>query len=717
LGYLTDLEGAMKLFRPAFVAAIVVLTVWLLLSPSGGSAAIRDQDPIPFPVWRHEVVDPGVAFFYLGVPSLALDHNNEPHVVYGQNGLFHSWRASAGWQTETLVPPPAFVGQSAIAINPDGKIIVVYETDGQVFARTRSPGWPWSAATRLPLPAGLRELSLALDSEGKAHVAAGFIDSPTESTIYLAAETDAGWVVEPVGAGYLVSAALRLALDSHDRPVLLYGQAASSPMDNTLWLARRDDGGVWQREAVAEGCIIASKALALDPQDVAHVVYSEHCDRRLTYARELASGWDAQPLADDGVWPGLALDDAGRPHVVYGDLDTGQVYAVLTDAGWDKTVLRPGTSPELHNTLLLDAGGAAHIAAIDGELFYTTYVSGALERATVAAPETNGGRNALALDSTDTPYVFYDKAEAGELWWGARTAGGWTTDKLAEVSILNLEVAAAVDTQDRPHVAYLDAGAKQLVVGAREAGAWSLETVDDDAAGTHLALAIGSDDAPHMILVRDAKAYYWYKDGDAWHSEAAPWPNEMVSNAWLALDSQNRPHVAYTGGTGVIYAVRQPDGLWAVETTPFSYAMGLALGPGDKRYLLHVTANGGRAGGVVPEVTLWLAERDGAAWTETPVASESEWPTLWATLAVDGQGGVYVLYRDVYGFLHLQQRDAAGDWQTVNEAWGTGMDSALLVGHDDEPRLLTSYRSSLILWSRETLLLDRQLYLPIVMKN
>ena len=319
----------MKLIRPTLAALIVALTLGLGLAPSGGAAAPLDIEPVPLPVWRHEVVDPGVAFTYLGVPSLALDPDGRPHAIYGQNGLFHTWRDAAGWQTETLLAPPAIVGQSAIAIDDAGRIIVVYETGGQVTVLARPPGGAWAMALPLPLPVGLHDLSLALDSAGRPHVAAGYSDDPAQSTIYLAAETAAGWTVEPAGAGHIVAAAVRLALDSHDRPVLLYGQVSSGAADNTLWLARQDDGGGWQREAVAQGCIISSKSLALDGQDMAHVVYSEHCDRRLSYARELEEDWDVALLADDGVWPSLALDAAGRPHVVYGVLDTGQVYACL----------------------------------------------------------------------------------------------------------------------------------------------------------------------------------------------------------------------------------------------------------------------------------------------------------------------------------------------------------------------------------------------------
>ena len=88
-----------------------------------------------------------------------------------------------------------------------------------------------------------------------------------------------------------------------------------------------------------------------------------------------------------------------------------------------------------------------------------------------------------------------------------------------------------------------------------------------------------------------------------------------------------------------------------------------------------------------------------------------------ATPAVNEQGELYVVYRDVPGNLHLRQRDAAGAWQEIEEAWGTGEDTALLVSHDGQPRLLTHYRSSLNLWTREIRLLDRHLFLPIVIND
>lgn len=709
----------MKTIRPALAGLVVVLLILLVLPGNRGLTASPDIEPVPLPIWRSEVIDPGVAFFYLGAPALALDPDGRPHVVYGQNALFHSWFDGAAWHTETLVPPPATMLESAIAIDDTGRIIVVYNLNGKLYVLAREPGESWPAALALPIPAGNNNLFLALDSGGRPHVAAGFTESAAGTFFYLAGETPVGWAVETVSAAGPADGRIRLDLDSQARPVVLYAEVDSSDAGGDMWLARRDNNG-WQHEPVASGCIIATKWLALDAQDKAHVVYSEHCDGRMTYAREGDDGWELIPLPDAGASPSLALDAQGRPHVVYGAFGDGQVYAILTDAGWQTTPVRAGEAAGEDNTLILDAAGAAHIVSINESpgyanhgVEYATNAGGLWQIDKVAAPVTVGDHNALALDADDTPYVFYDKAEAGELWWGVKTAAGWEAGLLAEVTSLYLEVSADVDTQGRPHVAYADQTADELVVGAREAGAWSLETVGP--AGSYLSLAVGSDDSPRLIQIRDGALTYWYKQGEDWTSEQVGNPASYVSTAWFALDSQDRPHVVYWANNGRFHAVREANGQWTTEPLPWN-PVGLALGPGDKLYVLHTSSRPARVDPQYDVITLWVAERDGVSWLDTPLAEYTAWWNLRAFIAAGPGDEVYVVYRDGYGDLHMQRRDESGAWLFENQAWGRGEDVGLAVGQDGRPRLLAPNGSSAILWTREILLLDQHVLLPVAMR-
>ncbi len=703
----------MTTMRTALVGLIMALFVLFGLVSTG--AARKDIEPLPWPIWQSEVVEPGVAFYMLGAPALALDPDGHPHVVYGQNALFHAWFDGADWQTETLVPPPAVMRESAIAIDEAGRITLIYNVDGKVYALAREPGEAWPAAVALPLPIGTYDLSLTLDSQGWPRVAAGFTTAGDDASFHLAAETPAGWAVETVATGHNADGPIRLALDSQDRPVVLYAEIDSSATGGGMWLARRD-GSEWQHELVAMGCIISGKALALDAQDKAHIAYSEHCDGQLTYARESDSGFELIPVTPYGTSPSLALDDQGRPHLVYSDVEDGQFYAVLTDAGWQKTLMQAGENAGGHNTLSLDEAGVAHIVSINAAASYTingleyaTNAGGMWQIRKLTGWVTVGEHNALALSGDDTPYVFYDKAEAGELWWGVKSTSGWQTGLLAEVTSLYLEVSAGVDSQGRPHVAYADQTANELVVGMREGGAWALETVTT--AGHHLSLAVDSDDNPRFIKIRDGALTYWFKEGGDWKSEQVGNPNNSVSNAWFALDSQDRPHVVYVANNGRFHAVREASGLWTMEPLPWN-PVGLALGPGDKLYVLHTSSRPARAERQYDVITLWVAERAGISWIDTPIAEHAGWWNLRAFIAAGPGDEVYVVYRDVLGDLHLRRRDESGAWPAEQQAWGRGEDVGLAVGQDGQPRLLAPNGNSAILWTRDVLWLDQHAFFP-----
>jgi hypothetical protein len=259
-------------------------------------------------------------------------------------------------------------------------------------------------------------------------------------------------------------------------------------------------------------------------------------------------------------------------------------------------------------------------------------------------------------------------------------------------------------------VAYADQTADELVVGVREGGAWSLETIAP--AGQYLALAVGGDDIPRLITVRDGVLTYRFKQGAVWTSEQVGNPATDVYSAWFALDSQSRAHVVYNTAGGKFHAVREANGQWTTEPLPWN-PMGLALGPDDTLYVLHTSSRPARGEPQYDILTLWIAEREGISWIDTPLAEYTAWWNLRATLAAGPGDEVTVVYRDVYGELHLQQRDASGVWRSEYQAWGRGEDFSLVVGQDGQPRLLAPNGNSAILWTREILLLDQHVHLPM----
>lgn len=695
----------MKTKPLACAALMVVLLVMVVHSPTSGASTGRVVEPIPLPVWESEILAIGVHIHTLGAPALALDPAGRPHIVFGSNALFHAWFDGVVWQREIVDDLRSTISEAVLAIDGAGRIHIADIDQGRASIRSRTTGGTWQV-TQLPLPTEVSELSIALDRHGQPYVVAGYDAYKEKQEFFLVREDTTGWKVEAVATASATGGPLRLAIDDAGQPVVLYAQANQGE----LWMARRAAG--WQHEKVAEGCLLIGKSLALDSLGNAHAAYSDNCDHQLTYAREGESGWKLMPVADDGLFPSLALDGGGRPHIAYKDQEGGQMIAALTGGiYWDVSRVQAGEDAGWHNTLVLDEVGTAHIASVKDGLYYATNPAGVWQVMRVAENRWMGQINALGLDSADTPYVLYNDAPGNELWWGIGQGDKWTTGLLAEVEPGGLEVALAVDSADIPHIAYVDRVADRLVAGYRKGDEWVLETIGKGGIG--LSLAVGSDDKPQIILTVEGGVTYWTQEGGEWVSEPVGSLSHSGYGAYLALDSQNRPHIAGYLDNEVWQAVRLSPGDWSMEPLGVENVLGLALGPQDQLYILHRTSEPWRKLPPASIETLWLAVQvDQSTWDNYVIAGGIEWWDITAQVLVSDDQRAHVALTNQVGEAVYHWIDPDGTWGQEYVGWSNMGD--IRIGSDGQPRLLSNDFSNLILSTRRIVWLDQAAYLPVL---
>ena len=695
----------------------LALFIVLLLSTGLPAAAAFDMNPTPFPVWEDEVVVPGVQLLTLAAPALALDPDGRPHIVYGNKQLLHAWFDGAAWRTETVDAAHTGYRAAVVAIDEAGTLYIVDALDQRITLRTRRADGTW-APVDAPLRVGwpIASLSLALDSAGRVHIVAAPGRHERGSLLYVR-HTAAGWTAETAAAEHAAGPPA-IALDSQDQPLILYNQEQPGTGTEALLLARKK-GGAWQQEELATGCLIVGKALALGANDEVHALFSDHCDEgRLTYVHEDGGGWQTMPVAPAGVYPALAIDSGGRPHAVYG-AESAQTYAILNGAHWSAEPVQAAPYAGWHNTLVLDEADAAHIASLSADLHYATNGSGAWQISTPAVPRRVGGRSALALADGGTAHLLYHEEESGSLSWSTGQTGAWAAEQIATVPAHQLQLDIAVDSHRRPHIAYTGA-AGELRVSLHEEGQWHEQIVGP--AGEELALRIGRDDEPRLISVEGGRILYRWRQGETWHSEYVGGSNTAVRRARFALDSGDQPHVAYTGGAGSIYAVRQADGRWTAESLPFPAIAGLALDADDAPYFLYSEAEStGNPKYPFYYSSLHFAERRGGVWLTRYVDSEEilAWddPIFWQGEAaiIAGSGGrVHIAYGSSGGGHTYEGRDQGGRWHVEYPGWHSEGDLHLALAADGEPRLLAHDGCSLILSTRHILLLEKHALLPLI---
>ncbi|MBX7251550.1 MAG: hypothetical protein K1X50_06155 [Candidatus Promineofilum sp.] len=700
--------------------SLLPLIVLVVAGRPRSAASLDSIPPVPLPVWSSEVVAAGPTLAGQGTPGMALGVDDRPHIVFGQSQLFHAWPESTTWRFEMVTTAAGPFYSPAIASDASGKLTIVAAatsiTTGEMglLVVSRAADGAWQTATvALPRIDAAPALSLALDSTGRPHVIVTGRTADGSPALLYAHASPAGWVSETVAIPHAPRGQLALALDSQDRPVVLYEIGNQPGPGATLSLARRDAAG-WHHQTVGVGLILVGKSLALDAGDRAHVVFGDNDPTQLVYRWETEDGWQTLIEPGKGFAPNLALDETGQPHLVYVGQNNHLIYATLGDGFWRETWLREAEPAGGHNTLRLDSAGVAHIAVLheaDG-LTYITNPNDYWRFDAVAKESAPGRPQALVLDAADRPYLLAYNSTVQQLYWAVKDGDRWTKSFVASPPPTGLEIAAAIGPDGVAQIAYVDSERDQLVAGARPAGQWLLTPITT--AGRGLQLAVGQDNQPHLILIQNDQLNYWTKDNGAWHSEPISPDGGVVYFAHLALDSQGRPKVFYDreGSEQLNVAVRQSDGDWAATTLPFRPFLAMALGPDDAAYGLYVTNR--FEGGKPPTwfIRLNMAEQAGNEWQSSGFDETFPMEDPDGRLLVDAEGRVHVLERNGAGVMAYHQRDADGQWLRES-LFGLG-GFALALGSDGQPRVSGTFDNDLRLYRRSILWLDEHVLLPAV---
>jgi len=360
---------------------ILTLAAFILSLVATTSLARADVPGGPPFAWDLEQVDTaGDTGLYT---SIALDSHGTPYIAYvdDANGTVRvAHRTGAGWVSEQVDGPGVFIGSTNLVIGVNDTLQMSY------------------------------------------------CDQSTRSVKY-ATRGPTGWTVTIVDVAY-TEGYTRLALDSLDRPVLVYSW-------NNGWLRYASwNGTSWFRETVDSVAIISRYGdIALDPEDGPHVSY--YADGVLRYATKAGNVWtrevvDYTPFA--GWYSRIRLDSRGVPHIAYYDSSNGTLrYATQVGGIWTHLVVDGKGDPGWDISFVFDQEDEAQIAyyaRIDGSLRFAVSTPGGWVTQTVDSPGVVGWYTGLAADEANLPHISYYDWTHGDLKYAearialqVRTAG------------------------------------------------------------------------------------------------------------------------------------------------------------------------------------------------------------------------------------------------------------------------------------------------------
>lgn len=263
----------------------------------------------------------GPALIYFVTPSLALDPvTGEPRIAYSkspENDVWYAERSPSGWSYQRI----STIGEGpSLALDHDGRPHVVFldHAAGPVYAVRDAQGI-WSDE---PFGAGAYARSLRLDGSDRPHVALSLM-LPNSDLLH--AERDAnGWSSEPCDTTGNVGFLASLALDASGEPHISYLDQSAQALRYAV-----RSGATWTVETVASPVGDAGyHALALAPGGEPFIAFHDPANADLRFARREEGVWSSEPVESAGSvgeFCSLALDGEGRPHIGYFDATNARV--------------------------------------------------------------------------------------------------------------------------------------------------------------------------------------------------------------------------------------------------------------------------------------------------------------------------------------------------------------------------------------------------------
>ena len=254
--------------------------------------------------------------------DLKIDSNDNPHILYSGQGIWHSSWTGANWTTQ-MIDRTGSAGGSVALDSADNPHVAYIGASSEGVAQLRYASWTgfsWNIETvdLSPLEDLYYVSSLALDKQDFPHIMyetlkinySAHIDMDSiKYAVWNGSDWNIHTVIQYADCGNMV-------LDSNGYPHFTY-------VNRTTLMYAGWNGSDWNSHPVVSNGFISGAYLALDAYDYPNIDFynesSAAASASLMYARWTGEEWDLQIVdAVTATHPGpIMLDSKGNPHLTY----------------------------------------------------------------------------------------------------------------------------------------------------------------------------------------------------------------------------------------------------------------------------------------------------------------------------------------------------------------------------------------------------------------
>ncbi len=370
--------------------------------------------------------------------SLVLDSQGNPHIIYpSPDGLKYAYKENNTWYIEIVDSNNGTF--SSIALDTEGNPHISYRgsADGNLYYRFKSD-WGWSNPIAVDSAGNWCPTSIQVDKQDNAHIA--YMKSGVGLVYASQGIGSRNFYLETADLGLSVMSsgqwrALSLALDSQGKPHIAFLNMNSSGFyfeyvyKDTTWHTEE-----LNKPIARDGCWMYYFSIAVDSQGKPHICYScgigdsgNFGESSLRYLTQNANGdWNAPIIIDTyptqqssstpyngdvGRFCSMALDSKGNPYISYYDgINKNLMFTYFLDTNPPSLDVNPlGSTFNAPQTVTLTATDQESIATI----YYTTDGSTPTTNCTqYTSPiiiNTNTTLKYFAVDLAGNPSLVYSQ--------------------------------------------------------------------------------------------------------------------------------------------------------------------------------------------------------------------------------------------------------------------------------------------------------------------
>jgi len=287
-------------------------------------------------------------------------------------------------------------------------------------------------------------------------------------------------------------------------------------------------------------------SIALDSNGYPYIAYYDEYHDCLKLAKWVGNSWKINIIDNETIGTSTVIDSNDHIHIAYYDSNIELKYAYYNGNYWHIEVVDTSTNVYGPPSIDLDKNNNPHIS-------YTTYGGHEIKYAYWDGSKwniqyidklyTSACYSDIALDSRGYPHISYCDASHTSLryaYWDGRSWHKEIIDSNGNGGSI------AIDSKNHPYIAYFTRYDYYLRCAHFDGSKWNIDIIDTNAlgAGSSRWIAVDSNDRPHVSYYNNGLVYAYF-DGDKWNKEIIDSEGNSGKFSSIFLDKNDKPHISY----------------------------------------------------------------------------------------------------------------------------------------------------------------------------